>query len=87
MARVSIPICINVPIYSMYQYGMRAMLWAAWFGHKDAITILVTGGANVAAKNRVSLSLMVEFTQLMMSVETSNEMVVCNDRALHCNIY
>ena len=37
----------------VFQYGMRALVWAAWFGHKDVVEILITNGANVNCVNRV----------------------------------
>lgn len=35
------------------QYGMKAMLWAAWFGHVSAMKILVNNGADVRCVNKV----------------------------------
>ena len=43
----------------LFQYGMRAVLWAAWFGHSEALRILVNNGANIHASNKVSGTLAV----------------------------
>ena len=40
-------------LYLCLQYGMRALNWAAWFGHEDAIRLLVNGGANIFTANKV----------------------------------
>ncbi|KAL1117602.1 hypothetical protein AAG570_003917 [Ranatra chinensis] len=34
------------------KYGMRPLLMAAWHGHRDAVRLLITCGANVHAVNR-----------------------------------
>ena len=41
----------------VFQYGMRALLWAAWFGHRDAVRVLVNSGATVNCVNKVSLGI------------------------------
>ena len=33
---------------------MKALLWAGWFGHVDAIRVLTNCGANVHAANKVT---------------------------------
>ena len=33
---------------------MKALLWAGWFGHVDAIRVLTNCGANVHATNKVT---------------------------------
>jgi len=35
------------------RYGMRALLMAAWHGHRDAVEMLINAGASVLAVNKV----------------------------------
>lgn len=34
---------------------MRPVLWAAWFGHLEAIKVLITGGATPLCTNKVTV--------------------------------
>ncbi|UYV64379.1 ANKRD7 [Cordylochernes scorpioides] len=38
------------------KYGMKPVLMAAWFGHREAVQMLVENGASCRSVNRVSLS-------------------------------
>ena len=40
-------------IYISQQYGMKAILWAAWFGHLPVIEFLVGIGAKTKDTNKV----------------------------------
>ena len=35
---------------------MNGLLWAAWFGHVDALSILIKAGAGTESKNKNGLS-------------------------------
>jgi len=36
------------------QYGMRPVLWAAWFGHLEALKLLINSGATAKCSNKVT---------------------------------
>lgn len=39
--------------FLLCQYGMRPVLWAAWFGHLDVLRLLVNAGACKYSTNKV----------------------------------
>lgn len=46
-------IAAKCDIEAQDRYGMRALLMAAWHGHRDAVEMLINCGANVLAANKV----------------------------------
>ncbi|GFR66528.1 ankyrin repeat and death domain-containing protein 1A, partial [Elysia marginata] len=41
-----------------YQYGMRAVLWSAWFGHIPVLRALVNAGASTRVTNKQGLGVL-----------------------------
>lgn len=46
-------IAAKCDIEAQDRYGMRALLMAAWHGHRDAVEMLINCGASVLAVNKV----------------------------------
>lgn len=44
----------NVVYIFVFQFGMNALLLAAWFGHLSILKILVSTGAKLTCENKVS---------------------------------
>ena len=38
------------------KFGMNGILWAAWFGHVESLSILIKAGGNSESKNKNGLS-------------------------------
>lgn len=44
--------------WHVFQFGMNALLWAAWFGHKEAVRLLLGAGAKPTSRNKNGYTLL-----------------------------
>ena len=66
----------------IFQYGMTALSWAAWFGHKEAVMLLVNGGGNVTNTNRVSANTQTQNIQDITNMNLYKIAQICNTYTL-----
>lgn len=67
------PLSASVPMSRfLLQFGMRPLHMAAWYGHQEAVKMLINAGANVSAVNKVRVIIIQTMYKLSKTIITKD---------------